>query len=102
MIIKSMSRKTASFAQLLGYIAAEGKVTGAPLVHNLYADGTQVAAVNHEFMANARHCPPRKNGVVLYHEILSIAEADRHHVSAEMLSDLARQYLSWRATEARG
>lgn len=100
MIIKSMSRKTASFAQLLGYIAAEGKVTGTPIVHNLYADGSQVAAVKREFMANAEHCPPRKNGVLLYHEILSISEVDRHHVSAEMLSDLARHYLSLRAPEA--
>ena len=45
MIMKSMTRKAPSFAQLLGYIAADGKGVGEPLLHNLGGDGHDLAAV---------------------------------------------------------
>lgn len=73
---------------------------GDPIIHNLYADGTDLSAVNREFRANARHCPPRKNGVMLYHEILSIAKDNRYSVTPEILTDLAQKYIALRACEA--
>jgi len=95
-----MSRKTASFSQLLAYIAGEGKVQGDPITHNLYTDGSNIETVNQAFLANARYCPPRKNGVILYHEILSISGGDRSQVTHEILTDLAQKYIALRAAEA--
>ncbi len=95
-----MSRKTASFSQLLGYITGKGKVFTAPITHNLSADGSDIEIVNQEFLTNAQYCPPRKNGVVLYHEILSLSGKDRNQVTVAMLSDLAQKYVALRASKA--
>jgi hypothetical protein len=56
--------------------------------------------INNAFMQNARYCPSRKNGVVLYHEILSLSPQDRECATAEILADLAEHYLSLRAPQA--
>ena len=98
MIVKSMTRKAPSFAQLLAYIAAEGKGVGEPLLHNLGGDGHDLAAVTRAFMANARLVPARRNGVALYHEVLSLAGADP--AEPAMLYDLAAHYLALRAPQA--
>jgi len=50
--------------------------------------------VNRIFAGNARHRPPRKNGGVLYHEVLSLARADRKRATPEVLADLAHHYLT--------
>ena len=100
MVIKSMTRKTASFSQLLDYIAGAGKSVGLPVVHNLQAEGDDLKAVGQEFRDNAEYCPPRKKGIVLYHEILSIAEGDFDSATPEILADLAEHYLSLRAPGA--
>jgi hypothetical protein len=100
MVVKSMSRKTMSFLKLIEYIAREGRAEGMPVVHNLSADGKDLDKVNRAFMQNARHCPPRKNGVLLYHEILSLSPEDKSHATPEILIDLAERYLSQRACGA--
>lgn len=98
MIVKSMSRTAPSFHQLLHYIAAEGKGAGEPLVHNLRADGRDLAAVNRAFAANAAHAPQRRNGIALYHEVLSLSGADA--ATPAMLYDLAAHYLALRAPQS--
>lgn len=98
MIVKSMSRTAPSFHQLLHYIAAEGKGAGEPLLHNLLADGRDLAAVNRAFMANAAHAPQRRNGIALYHEVLSLSGADA--ATPVMLYDLAAHYLTLRAPQS--
>jgi hypothetical protein len=98
MIVKSMSRKAPSFDQLLHYIAAEGRGAGEPLLHNLRANGRDLAAVNRAFMANAAFAPSRRNGIALYHEVLSLSGADT--ATAEMLYDLAAHYLALRAPQS--
>ena len=95
MIVKSMSRTAPSFHQLLHYIAAEGKGVGEPLLHNLRADGHDLAAVNRAFAANAAHAPQRRNGIALYHEVLSLSGSDA--ATPAMLYDLAAHYLTLRA-----
>jgi hypothetical protein len=116
MIIRSYSRRTRSFLQLVSYLTRDGRLADRPpLTFNLFAPGIpdpdappaapaaldpacrEVAA---EFLKNSRHLRPRKNGVVLYHEILSFAKADRARATPEMLTELACHYLEQRAPGA--
>lgn len=101
MIIKSMSRKTVSFGQLLRYIN-EPKEKGLwPVLHNLRASMDYLPQIEAEFLDNAKHIRnQRKDGVMLYHEIIAIAPEDRQHVTEAMLNDLAREYLRHRAPNA--
>lgn len=98
MIVKSMSRTAPSFAQLLGYITGEGRGVGTPLLHNLRGDGRDLATLNRAFMANAAHAPRRRNGISLYHEVLSLSGADP--ATPAMLYDLAAHYLALRAPQS--
>jgi len=73
MIIKSMSRKAPSFGQLLAYIDREAGQEAFTLRQNLY--GRDHASIRAEFEENARLLQKRKNGVYLFHEILSLTRA---------------------------
>jgi hypothetical protein len=98
MIIKSMSRKHPSFAQLIDYIEGDAKLKSREysIHHNLYghdrdhrqhsrhapdqdapAQDTDHATdhIKQAFEENARHLRQRKNGVYLYHEILSMSRS---------------------------
>lgn len=99
MIIKSMARKSASFSQLLNYINAPEKV-GVALLHNFQHLDDSLLEIAAEFGANASLLPERRNGNVLYHEILSFAHADDSCLTPAVMSDLTRQYLNLRAPYA--
>ncbi len=94
-----MPRKTPSFGQLLAYIAMTEQ-PGTTLGHNLAADTDDFGAVHREFLDNYRYLPVRKNGNVLYHEILSFSDLDQPKVTPEVLEDLTRRYLDLRAPYA--
>lgn len=99
MIIKSMSRKHPSFAQLIDYIEQETKLKSRDfsLYHNLYSRDRD--RLKEEFMENARHLHFRKNGVYLYHEVVSITRS-RHIEEAEQkatLQTIVGEYLNARA-----
>jgi len=99
MLLKSMARKTVSFGQLLDYCRAPQQ-TGTPLLHNLHSDADDLAALRAEFHRNAHLLPPRRNGNILYHEILSFSAADATELSVAALEDLIRRYLEQRAPYA--
>lgn len=97
MIIKSMSRKHASFSQLLDYVNRGAKSQHFTVYHNLYhRSHEQVTA---EFTENAQRLKFRKNGVYLYHEVVSITRS--HHLTEnqqkEVLQAIVREYLARRA-----
>jgi hypothetical protein len=99
MIIKSMSRKHPSFAQLIDYIERESKLKSRDfsIYHNLYSRDRD--RLKEEFSENARHLRFRKNGVYLYHEVLSITRS-RHLEESEQKSALqiiVQEYLKARA-----
>lgn len=101
MVIKSMSRKTWSFRQLLRYINEPEQKGRRAILHNLRSAFDYLPQIEAEFLENARHIQNQpKSGVVLYHEIIAIAEADREKVTEEMLVDLTREYLRRRAPNA--
>lgn len=94
--------KDHSFEQLVGYIHKEAgrNAQSQTLLHNLNdiaADDT--AAIIEAFQENDSFRRQRKNGVVQYHEIISFSPKDREILEKDpdILLDLASKYLSLRA-----
>ncbi len=98
MIIKSMSRKVPSFGQLIDYMSDIDKADEKYNIYqNLYSRKNE--DVEQEFKQNARTMFKRKNGVYLYHEILSITKTQNleDKVQKEILRSVAYEYASKRA-----
>ncbi len=100
MIIKSMSRKTKSFQQLLEYINKEDERKNKAILHNFITNTDDLEQITQAFLENAEYMPKRKNGITLYHEVISLPKSEK--ISPEILEDLAREYLQVRAPEALG
>ncbi len=100
MIIKSMSRKTASFAQLTAYMLAP-KGARIELAHNLPAVGRDADGVVLAFEDNFAQLPKRANGNALYHEILALPpnEGVPKNEQIAALRKMAERYLELRARE---
>ncbi|WP_273281348.1 relaxase/mobilization nuclease domain-containing protein [Pseudooceanicola atlanticus] len=100
MIIKSMSRKAPTFAQLAAYIGRNaGPGSGTAFVRNIYAGEHDQKAVVAQFLDNYRYLPERKGGNALYHELIAL-EPQQHLSPAEVedaLHELAEQYCTQRA-----
>ena len=94
-----MARKSPSFGQRLAYMTLPERV-GPAITHNLTASGDDLAGVHREFLDNFRYLPPRKNGNVLYHEVLSFSDLDRTNVTPSVLEGLTKKYLELRAPYA--
>lgn len=98
MIVKNLTSKTPRFRRVLSYIVSG--ITPFPglskdayiLTHNV--DGSTVDEWTQAFLDNEkgrkRH---RKNQIYIHHTILSWHEADRPHLTREILLDLTRQYI---------
>jgi hypothetical protein len=97
MIIKSMTRKTVSFKQLLTYINKENAGQMHNIFHNLY--GQNQAELVHEFEQNAALLPNRKNGVVIFHEIFSITKSEQLSIDQQkhILQTITQNYINQRA-----
>lgn len=102
MIIKSMSRKEPSFGQLLAYVSRDAADSRYELRHNILS--TDIGTLTAEYEDNAKLLPKRKNGVVMYHEIISITRAKALAVDTqkEVLRDIALDYLKQRAPQNLG
>lgn len=93
-----MSRKHPSFAQLIDYIEREFKLKSRQfsIHHNTYSRDRE--ALKEEFMENARSLRFRKNGVYLYHEVLSMTRS--HHLEEDKqkatLRTIVGEYLNAR------
>lgn len=96
-----MSRKSRSFHQLLAYIDGPAD-KGMTLLHNFPAAVTKPQQVVTAFLENAEHLPRRRNGNVLYHEILSFSWLDQRRLTLSAIEDLTRRYLELRAPYALG
>jgi len=96
MIIKSMSRKEPSFAQLISYMSSEKADARYDLHWNCFSRSHDDLVA--EFEQNARLLSKRKNGNYLYHEILSLAvaaDADPQ-MYKERLREIAERYIAER------
>lgn len=99
MIIKSMSRKEPSFGALMNYIDRELGTETHRVRHNVMGRGAD--PIRTEFERNAGLLKKRKNGVYLYHEIISITRAQGLDAKAqqELLHQLVQQYIDARCPE---
>jgi len=96
MIIKSMSRSSSSFNQLLEYLDKEETLDRHSW--NMYADKLSKKELEKEFMRNAEHIKEAKGKVYMYHEVLSIEKNDLSlSRQKEILFDLANEYVKQRA-----
>lgn len=97
MVIKTLRWKVAGFDRLADYIGKEaGREDSFQILHNLRQTDS-LREIADQFRDNDGYRRQRKNGVVLYHEILSFSGEDRDHLTPEVLEDLARQYVDLRA-----
>jgi len=97
MIIKSMSRKQATFGQLVDYMEDGRQDIKFTLKHNLYSNKAE--KIKEEFEENAKFVKKRKNGVYMYHEVLSITKSKTlsEEQQKERLREVALNYLDKRA-----
>ena len=98
MIIKSLSRKEPSFAQLTSYLL-EARGAKISLYHNLRIGTETPKQVIADFEENYTFLPSRKNGNALFHEIISLEPNDAVSFveQARALRLIAERYLELRA-----
>lgn len=102
MIIKSLTRKSASFGSLLDYMkrgaASMPQKKGFVLLHNISGDYLQWIQ---QFEANEKlRAHHRSNSIKVYHEILSFSNKDTEYITMEALKDLAQKYIQLRNENA--
>ena len=93
-----MSRKDATFAQLVTYICRDHAADQRfALTHNILAQDQ--AGITNELEHNGRLLKTRKNGVVLYHEVISITRGRSLSEDAQKqaLRKIALDYVKQRA-----
>jgi hypothetical protein len=95
-----MSRKEASFGQLLRYINKPKSKGKTAVLYNFQDFSDNLLQVEGEFLENYAYAPKRKNGNALYHEIISFSERDGKFLTEEIFHDLVSEYLEMRATGA--
>jgi len=99
MIIKSMSRKEASFSQLYEYMekGANRKDDKYRFIYNCF--GRKKEQVLNEFNDNAAQLKQRKNGVYLYHEIISISRSKNlsNEAQKKALYEIVNEYTKRRS-----
>ena len=97
MIIKSMSRKEATFSQLVDYFEDGRQDERFTVYHNVYSNNPE--NIKSEFNKNATFLQKRKNGVYMYHEVLSITKSEKlpEEKQKEILKDIALNYIKSRA-----
>lgn len=103
MVIKSLRWKSRQFNRLVRYIAKEDgrgdRGETWTMYYNLrYSDDLEVIAK--QFRDNDAYRRERRNGITVYHDILTIHKEDRASITPEMLWDLTQRYLELRAPNA--
>ncbi|MEZ5536400.1 MAG: hypothetical protein R3F02_12340 [Thiolinea sp.] len=99
MIIKSMSRKVPSFDQLINYMDAGASSRTDNIYYNLYSRKPE--GIYDEFMDNSQYLKRRKNGVYMYHEVISITRSQQisEKEQIEILRKVVYQYIQDRAKD---
>ena len=99
MIVKTLRWKTRGFNRLVEYIGKEARPDRESfrLLHNL-RPSRNLTGIVRQLGEQDSFRIPRKNGVVMYHEILSFAEGQE--VPLNIVEDLTRKYLELRAPNA--
>ena len=101
MIVKTLRWKTRGFTRLVEYIGKEARPDRESfrLLHNL-RPSRNLTGIVRQLGEQDSFRIPRKNGVVLYHEILSFAQGQE--VPLNIVEDLTRKYLEARSSSGSG
>lgn len=100
MIIKSMSRRDPSFAQLVLYIDQGAGDHEFYLAHNFLSDPQDTETVIAQFEDNSQHLRERRGGLYMYHEIISLPpESSTQPQTDQQLADLVQQYIQQRCPD---
>lgn len=100
MIIKSLSRKSPSFGQLIAYFDKnQTKFEANYFTRNLFSKPQDPKQIEQEFTHNFQYLPQRENGNALYHEIIVLDQNTGVNTKREdqVLLHLADQYCQQRA-----
>lgn len=100
MILRTLRWKRPHFRQLIEYILddkgrAENDDSFA-LTHNLYSETNDIAGLVAEYKQQDTFRIRRKNGVILYHEILSFSPDDSPFITLAKLENIAQAYINIR------
>jgi len=105
-IVKTLRWKVGAFGRLVDYVgknlvAYVGKEGGHSemLLHNLRPT-RDLDDIARQFAENDTYRKRRKNGVAMYHEIISFHVRDRESITSGVLEDITREYLRLRAPRA--
>lgn len=105
MILKSLTRKTASFKQLLEYMVhdkdryKDERGESFVLQHNV--TGKTIKSWVKQFEQNeANRLYQRSNSVKIYHDILSWSNKDTQNMTLEKMQDMAQKYIELRNENA--
>lgn len=92
-----MSRKTPSFNQLIAYMNLGASSRENNIYHNVFS--RKAEEIETEFRDNLRYVPKRKNGVTLYHEVISITRSKQldQEEQIEILRQVIYKYIQERA-----
>lgn len=93
-----MTRKTATFKQLLEYINEPKEKGKTPILFNLENIDDDLESISKEFEINSEFRKQKGSSRnILYHEILSFSEEDKKHLTLEIIQDLCMKYLELRS-----
>ena len=101
MIVKLHRWKKPDFNKLISYIDKDkgrSKDNTHAIFHNI--SETTVPGAIRDFQENDCYRKKRKNGVSVYHEIISFHENDSSKITPEILEDIARKYIQIRGESA--
>ena len=101
MIIKAVSHTRVHYGSFLDYVLDEEKQIDPEsqwrIVENIDCVPTDKKGLERAYLKNARLKPKRKNGVVMYHELISASP--NSGATPEIMYDLTLQYLKLRNTK---
>lgn len=109
MIIKTLRCKKRDFRRLVQYVLCTKKLSAhideivdfeRTFCVTQHLHSAHIGGIIDEFKANDRYRKERKNGVVMYHEILSWHEKDSPHLNVSILEDIVRHYIQLRAPDS--
>ncbi|WP_198328308.1 relaxase/mobilization nuclease domain-containing protein [Methylovulum psychrotolerans] len=94
-----MSRKKATFGQLVDYFEDGRQEEKHTIYNNLFSKNAE--DIKAEFTKNATFLAERKNGVYMYHEVLSITKSTKlsEEKQKEILEHIAKKYIQGRAKD---
>ena len=105
MILKSMTRKTPTWGQLLEYMVKDSDrykdLDGLSFILKHNVSGHNIREWTRSFEeTEERRVNQRVNNVKVFHEILSWSNKDVKHMSLEKMKEMARQYITIRNENA--